>query len=314
MKQIYFHTLLFVDHKNKSLSLNGISGSFEQQILTYIRCCESLALSLNHFTSVQLNVITNDKAYINERSETLKTTQITFEIEIPKDIAFYAAHHKIEVLKYLSELNDSNSYHFLIDNDVLCINKIPKNLLNCISNTIPVYYDLTDLHYPAYGRDAMINAKEKVGPNNFSSTGLWAGGELIGGDSNFYKNLHREITTIWSNYLKTYKTLHHQGDEVVVSIALEILIQKGVYICNVGSFGGIGRYWSVKTRHIQKDWKAYTNHFLVHLPADKKYLATLKTIDDNIIQKLSKYIGRKKLREMPIQMIKRALNIIKLNA
>jgi len=67
------------------------------------------------------------------------------------------------------------------------------------------------------------------------------------------------------------------------------------YICNVGTFGGIGRYWSVQTLHVQNPWKSYVNDFLLHLPADKKFIATIGSVDSHIIGKYKNYLRKTKI-------------------
>lgn len=292
MITVKFYTLLYIDTENLSLSHNGISGTFDQQMKTFIKCCETLNKSLIFFTNYELIVLTNNKAYIENTSGELKCIEIGFDFKVPKDINFFAAHHKIDVFKYFAQLCDFN-YSFLIDSDVLCINKMPLNLINCINSNIPVYYDITEQVYPAYGRETIIKDKEELISNNLS-TGIWAGGEFIGGDNKFFKLLYDEIELISGNYFINYKSLHHQGDEALVSSAIEKVMQKK-YICNAGLFGGIGRYWSVQTLHVQNHWKSYVNNFLLHLPADKDFIATISSIDEQFEKKYENYLLKKNL-------------------
>jgi hypothetical protein len=70
-----------------------------------------------------------------------------------------------------------------LDNDVICINNIPENFERIISQNIPVYYDITDQVYPAYGRLKIINDKSLIIESK--SIGNWCGGEFIGGKSVF---------------------------------------------------------------------------------------------------------------------------------
>jgi hypothetical protein len=279
MKTVKFYTLLYIDTENQSLSRNFRSGTFDGQMKTFIRCCEALNKSLISFTNYELIVLTNNKAYIENVSKELRCVEIEFDFEVPKGIRFFASHHKIDVFKYLAGLSDSD-YSFLLDSDVLCINKMPLNLINCINNNIPVYYDITEQSYPAYGRETMIKDKEVL-MSNILSTGIWAGGEFIGGDNEFFKLLHDEIGLIRENYLANYRSLHHQGDEALTSAAIETIMRKK-YVCNAGLFGGIGRYWGVPTLHVQNHWKSYLNNFLLHLPADKDFIAAIGSIDGRL--------------------------------
>lgn len=291
MKTVTFYTLLYIDIENQSLSQNGISGTFDQQMKTFIKCCESLSKSLTYFTNYKLIVLTNNKAFIENTSQELKCIEIEFDFKVPKDIRFFAAHHKIDAFKYFAQLSDFD-YSFLIDSDVICINKMPLNLINCIDSNIPVYYDITEQVYPAYGRETIIKDKAVL-MSNILSTGIWAGGEFIGGSNKFFKLLYDEIQLIKENYLANYRSLHHQGDEALVSSAIEKIMQNE-YICNVGLFGGIGRFWSSQTLlHVQNNWKSYVNNFLLHLPADKNFIASISTFDEQFVRKYENYYLKK---------------------
>ena len=306
MKDFRFYTLLYIDTERKSVSVNGIKGNFEKQIETYIRCCEVLANSLAFFTSRELIVLTNQKDYIERYSRSFSAVEIPFSLKIPRDIEFYSAHYKIDVIDYFKSREDQGEYAILIDSDVLCLNTIPQNLLNCIENSIPVYYNVTSQRYPAYGRDRLIQDKEILMPGE-SSLGIWAGGEFIGGDREFYGQLADEIKQRQQVYFEKYKLFHHQGDEVLVSVAIESLLRKGVYICDVGSFGGISRYWSQPTRHVQNRWKAFLSNFLIHLPADKVYISQIKKVDERLKIRTGRYLAAKRfdnrLRSMVRKMI-----------
>jgi hypothetical protein len=226
-------------------------------------------------------------AYIRNISDKLNCIEIPFSFKVPKDINFFAAHYKIDVFRYFASLSDSD-YSFLLDSDVVCINKMPLNLANCINSNTPVYYDITSQVYPAYGRETIIKDKDTLMEID-SSTGIWAGGEFIGGDNKFFELLYQEVEDIRGNYIKNYKILHHQGDEALVSSAIEKLLKKK-YICDAGLFGGIGRFWSGQTLHVQNNWKSYLNNFLLHLPSDKEFIAAINSIDDTFITQYEKYV------------------------
>ena len=309
MKNFRFYTLIYVDAERKLASVNGVKGDFEQQINTYIRCSEVLARSLAFSASKELVVLTNSKDYIEHRSTWLSIVEIPFSLKIPRDIDFYSAHYKIDVINYFKSKDDQDEYAILIDNDVLCLNPIPQNLLNCIDNNIPVYYNVTSQRYPAYGRERLIRDKEILMRGD-SSLGIWAGGEFIGGDHSFYGQLSDEIKQRQEVYFEKYKSFHHQGDEVLVSVAIESLLRKGIYICDVGSFGGISRYWSQPTRHVQNRWKAFESNFMIHLPADKEYISRIKKIDENLNIRIGRYLFVRRLTNRFRYVVKEILGLI----
>jgi len=234
----------------------------------YINCCKVLYDSLKKI-GFTLIVLTNEPALILEHEPNLNVEKIDFKINVPETIKFFSAHHKLDVFRFLSLF--ASGYSILLDSDIVCINTIPENMELIIKNKIPVYYDITDQVYPAYGRTTIIDDKSSV--MNIKSLGNWAGGEFIGGDKKFFGELYNNCMAYWDSYIANISKLHHQGDEFLTSCAIEKYILEGNIIFNAGSIGCIGRYWSVKTLHIGKDFAAYLDNFLLHLPADKKFLA-----------------------------------------
>jgi hypothetical protein len=225
---------------------------------------------------------------------------VVFELNIPQNIKFFSAHHKIDVFKYLSLYGDS--YSILLDNDVVCINDMPENMNKIIKENIPMYYDTTDQCYPAYGRVKIINDKTLI--SGFESLGNWAGGEFIGGDREFFSKIYEYCIIYWDKYIANFTNLHHQGDEMLVSCAVERYFLSGNTLFNAGNIGGIGRYWSVKTLHIGKPFEALLDNFLLHLPADKEYLAKYNE-RGNFITNYKKYLKIKNRRQPVIEKLKR---------
>ena len=308
MENFNFYTLLYIDFEHQSLSINGVGGKFESQMKTYIRCCEALDQSLSFYTSKELVVLTNSKDYIRNYSKSLKVLEIPFSLNVPEGIGFYSAHFKLDVIRYFMTQENTAEYFILLDNDVLCLSEMPANLANCINKNIPVYYNVTRQRYPAYGRERIIRDKEML-MDGESSVGLWAGGEFIGGDARFFRLLHDDIQTSLGVYFNNYKTFHHQGDEMLVSVAVERLMQQGIHICDVGPFGVIGRFWSITTSHVQDSWKSFETNFLVHLPADKVFVSKVKTVGRNVKKRISRHLFRKKMESRLKTYVKLLLNL-----
>lgn len=267
-----FYTLLYIrDQHHETASENGNAN-----ILDYIKCCRTLHNSLARF-GYHLTILTNHPDRILQYDSTLSVRKINTELALPEDIRFYAAHYKIDAFKYFSTLD--NEYSVLLDSDIVCINDIPQNFKNIIEKNIPVYYDISDQSYPAYGRQKVIDDKTLI--MSSVSIGNWAGGELIGGDRFFWKNLYELSMKYFEPYIKNYKQLHHQGDEALVSCAIEYLQTNNTKILNIGTLGIISRYWSVKTLHVGRPLQALYDNFLLHLPADKVFLANYHFKNEN---------------------------------
>ena len=299
-----FYTMIFIDRVYETGAYNGISGEFEKQINTYISCAKNFALSLNHY-GYKLSIITNEGDYIKSLTDTIEVIQIPFDLVIPKGILFYSAHHKIDVFKWLG--GNGDDYSFLVDNDMMCINEMPVNLKYCIKRNFPVYYDISDSEYAAYGRDKIISSKYKLDKN--SGTGLCAGGEFVGGDRSFFMSLHSEIMNIIDVYFSDFNSFVHQSDEMVLSVVLEKFIREKSYpLINAGLFGGIGRYWSSETRHCQHLIESYYDNFLLHIPKDKEFIAnySFEHSDQSFISLYKKYLISQNINIKPLIFFKKS--------
>jgi hypothetical protein len=284
--------------KDRNFSSNVAENGFAT-ISGYIHCCKILHDSLKKFGQ-RLIVLTNEPDIIIGQEPDLIVQNVRFELTIPRDIKFFSAHHKIDIFKYLSLNGDA--YSILLDNDVICINNIPENMNKIIKEKIPMYYDITDQCYPAYGREKIIRDKTLIA--GFESLGSWAGGEFIGGDKEFFNRIYEYCIIYWDTYSTNFTSLHHQGDEMLVSCAIEKYFLSGNPLFNAASIGGIGRYWSVKTLHIGKPFDALVDNFLLHLPADKEYLSKYNE-RGNFVINYKNYLKLKEKRKKVIEKIKR---------
>lgn len=269
-----FFTLIHIAKDEQSMHNNSFVKSFEDQIDLYFSCAKQLHLSLQP-TGIELVVITNDKALLqklNKDEYHIEIIQKDFTLQVPSGVRFYSAHFKIEIYNYLASLKDE--YIGLVDCDIVCINKMPACFRNVINAKVPLYYDITDQVTPAYSAARIISDKEKLG--EIKSTGLWAGGEFIAGPPSFFARLYNEIEHIKPAYFSNFNSFNHQGDEMLTSVAIEnMLLNSDIRLLDAGTLSIIARFWSHKPQHIQKSTDAYSNHFLLHLPSDKKFITNL---------------------------------------
>ncbi len=269
-----FFTLIHICPDEQSIHNNSFTRNFDEQIDLYFQCAKQLHRSLR-MEGIELCILTNDKDFLqrlNKDGYDIDIRQIDFSMSVPTGIKFYSAHFKIEVFEYLASLNED--YIALVDSDMLCINEVPVYFKTLVDKKIPLYYDITDQVSPAYGHENIIKDKERI--SNTPSIGLWAGGEFISGPPEFFKKLSAEISSFKAAYMDHSNSFHHQGDEVLTSVAIENMKMGGqVEIAEAGSLSLVGRFWSPKTLHVQKPVNAYYRHFLLHLPSDKKFLKRL---------------------------------------
>jgi len=256
--------MLYIENENldDTLSYNDEIG-----VLGYVRCIEQLHESLL-MNDYHLSVVTNRIVFLRSLlSRPIDVIGLDFQLEVPKGIRYYGAHFKMEVFRYLSSCD---GYSILVDNDVRCLGPAPKCLDEIVACNIPCYYDITNQLYPGVGREKI--AADKTIVSGLSSLGTWAGGEFLGGTGEFFGKLYSECLQFWPEYCNRLTEVHHHGDEMLVSCAVEHLQRSGLWLLDVGTLGLVGRFWSIETNHVQKDISAYRDHWLVHLPADKAFL------------------------------------------
>lgn len=115
-----------------------------------------------------------------------------------------------------------------------------------------------------------LNIMKYIDPNII--TGEWSGGEFIGGNASFYKQLYQEISGFSERYFQKINEMFHQGDEMLTSIAIEKMKLNGWKIIDGGTIDLIYRYYSIfedKTINNYKSW-------MYHLICDKHFLANME--------------------------------------
>lgn len=85
--------------------------------------------------------------------------------------------------------------------------------------------------------------------------------------------LARDVRRLWPVYVANHATLHHVGDEIVVTAALAAVPADDRTIADAGCTGGIVRWWSARTLSAQPALADVLGRSLFHPPADKAFLA-----------------------------------------
>lgn len=280
-------SLLHLD-EHQETSVNLPTKNFQEQLLVYVSNAIVLSKTLES-QGIEFTLLTNKKPLIEETvlklqnnqvdSFSLNVLEIPFVTNVPSGVKFYSAHYKLDAFRYFASLNDG--YLALCDLDVICINAVPDCLRNLIKAEIPLYYDISDQVIPAEGHDVIIRDLSTI--SGLASEGRWSGGEFVAGTPRFFKELVKEIDSIYDNYISNISSFHHVSEEPITSAALEKLRRQGNYIADAGSLGIIGRYWNVPVLHPQKPFSYFESCFLLHLPADKKFLGTLVQYNQDIL-------------------------------
>lgn len=284
-----FYSLLHLDEKEVA-ARNFYSNDFQEQIKTYLNMASTLSSSLKA-KGLDFVLLTNQKSKIEHclgsNRGHLNIEEIKCSLKIPEGIHFYSAHFKLDAFRHLAE---KDSYSVFCDLDMICINDIPRSLLFYAKHSIPMWYDISDQVIPAFGSDAVIRDLETI--LGTESEGRWSGGEFIAGEAEFFARLVEKIDSIFKDYITNISSFHHVSDEPPTSAALEQLRRENLYIADAGKLGIIGRFWSIAPLHPQKPFDYYKGCFLLHLPADKKFLSKLSTFSVDTTWNKESFIRR----------------------
>ena len=128
---------------------------------------------------------------------------------------------------------------------------------------------------PAFGREAL--AADLTTLTGVPSDGRWLGGEFLAGRPSFFRALSAELESIYPTLVREWRGLGRQGMETPMTAAVEQLRRRGMEVADAGELGIITRYWSIPPRHPQPSFDEISLPFLLHLPADKTFLAGLST-------------------------------------
>ena len=254
---------MYVAHdEQRQFSGKVYSGDNKLDIYVKGACVLDRSLKINEQS--YLTLLTNDVDAINDSLKRinykgLKIESIPFDFNVTPGCAFYSAHYKIDVFRYLGTRKD-DEYSVLLDSDVVSILPLGKDFYSVVESGIPMVYNL-----PGYGGIRRMQDINKIDPS--MTWCVWTGGEFIGGDAAFFAALYNDIISFKEDYWKNINNgLFHVGDEMLTSIALNHLHQEYNTI-DAGILGIVYRYWSIY------DDQSYDNvgASLVHFPGDKDF-------------------------------------------
>jgi hypothetical protein len=259
-----------------NLRLSEMDAAFS----IYIRNAITLACTLRRHGN-DLTLHTNDIDMCTRLVASFSVFPIQIELlkshyNPPSNIAFYSAHQKLNLYRTLASRTDGA--HCVVDLDMVMLQPLPQWLVEVWRNGRGVVYDITAQVVPSVGHERIQSDLEKIIGRRCE--GRWFGGEFIAGTADFWRILCSRIEQVWPQYEIQYKELSHQGDEVLSSAALQTLAWDEVIAVDVGGCDLIKRHWSVYTDHEQVGvTEARRNLCLLHLPADKQFLASCAAKD-----------------------------------
>lgn len=266
---LHFAALLIVNKYNRDSP--NISTKLAKYH-TYLNCANNLARSLYKF-GYKLNLYTNDVIYVqnNIHPSFLDIAAIKYmsaDLEVPPGVAFSSAHHKIDLLEVLGKCH-RDSHIALVDLDTEMLRPLPP--IDKISHGI-FAYDISD--------QLLFEFKERVhiDMNDIAETNLishrWYGGEFLLGKGSHFKAIADLSKSYMPRYNAIWPTLIHQGDEIIVSTAINELKSKGLITVHNAYPSMIFRYWSNRTNAPMTPLiNSIKNVSIIHIPADKDFLS-----------------------------------------
>jgi hypothetical protein len=274
----------------------NLAASSSDPIDIYLRCAGLCSASVAAQGSV-FALITNAATVVEERCARLGIRNLSivshpFGWFVPHGIAFYSAHFKLELIEAFAT-GQYGDQIALIDIDTVlhqpfCLPDFPAGCLFC--------YDISDQIFAAYGSETVIRDLASVAGRTLSAP-RWFGGEFICGDARSFAALAPHIAECWPRYKRDIAVLHHCGDEMVTSAALNMALASGQRVIDLGRQGGVARWWTSRTRSRQQSFNEISNRSLLHLPGDKQFLATYPTakFDGTAFVRSYRRYARKKL-------------------
>jgi hypothetical protein len=133
-------------------------------------------------------------------------------------------------------------------------------------------YDISDQMFAACGGRNLTSDMEKISGRHLLDP-RWYGGEFVMGSAAVFSQISQYIEVLWPDYIRHILSLHHVGDEMIMSTALNVARADGVRTIDYGEAGLVARWWTSRTRHRQLPFDAVEDAALLHLPADKEFLA-----------------------------------------
>lgn len=244
----------------------------EDPLDVYLKCAINSGRSFVHFGN-SYTLITNNFEALRIRAEVLELgmpplTQLEFSLEIPKGLTFASSHRRFEVYKAFGE-GRFGPRPILADLDTELIRPLPPGLDE--PGAIHAL-DLTSVVFAKADRNTTKVLASITGAE--PSIAIWAGGELMAADAGQYSKIAHIINCYWERYLSLARQgATHLSDETLTSVAVSELASCGELVVDAGAEGAVARYWSARTDVPLPSFRCAARAALVHLPADKRFLA-----------------------------------------
>ncbi len=224
--------------------------------------------------------------------------------KVPADLRFRAAHYKLELLQQFST-GDFGERVGLVDLDAVCIADLPPAVTE---GGALCGYDISDVVQRSPDEQNYRTSFRQLG---IASKHLhWWGGEFLLGDREHFRALGGRLEKIWPRYLENRSAMAHVGDEMVLTVALIELESQGIALCDAGAAGAIARFWSARTQTPFPRFADARAASILHLPADKLFIANWagrRFLPDQFLAEYERHLRRKIAMRRPAALGARLL-------
>ena len=239
---------------------------------TYLRCAVNSARSYISFGN-KFSLITNNSEYLEQRGHALgirppPIIEIDFSREVPSGLGFASAHRKLEVFAAFGK-GQFGPRPILVDLDTELVRPLPASLQTAGSIHA---LDRTSLMVAEFGERLQTTLQTILGEQPTLSR--WFGGEFICADAGHYHDIAAIADACWDRYVtQDMHSIIHNGDEALTSAALTTLASNGRCVVDAGAEKLVSRYWSSRTNLPLPPYRQSARAAVLHLPADKEFLA-----------------------------------------
>lgn len=265
-----FFGLLFVSKQDFFYNLKDRGSDAVDRFAEMASLCAQSAAYFGH----RFALVTNDRANLEARYKRLGVQapviiEEQFEqTSLPTHADYFSAHHKLDLLHKFST-GRYGAYPCLVDIDTVFLKSVDLARFQGKPAIIDMSYKMIDDE----GRSEVERVIESLTRTKIKDT-LWYGGEFISGTPEFFARLNARISEYWPRYIAQLDHIFHNGDETVLSAALNSLrAEYHEELIEIGKLE-IGTRWeSSRTSKIQMSHRKAFQHNWLHLPSDKAFLA-----------------------------------------
>jgi hypothetical protein len=284
--------LLYIDAQSKDVQSNKTVDPGKPIDPDIYILCASFCSKSFRAAGVVFRIITNNEEYLRRRLESLGLDDnvvfgYDFSLIVPRKIPFYAAHFKLDLFRAFGR-GIFGERIGLIDLDTVLLRSLPPT--ECLA-----VYDISDQVFPAYGRLRIASDLELVSGRHLPDP-RWYGGEFVIGSAAEFAIISQYIDSCWAKYVENISSVHHVSDEMVMSTALNMARADGVQLVDYGQDKVVARWWTARTSHKQAAFDLVKEAALLHLPADKVFLAKQAANEfnpENFLLRFRRYAQKK---------------------